>query len=170
VQTVYLNILFSSYSFKERENVAEPIFNFEQIRHQAQENALAYLLASVVYFKEQGRSPHQFIAEVGNLLAPGWKGLKGHGAQVVMDTLALHVVSLGGSIVAIAGDDALASATFAHVPSSDVLKFFGLTRYDADAIWDIFKPIATSLKLWYSWSRQQDEVTFKLSRTRLLDA
>jgi len=87
-----------------------------------------------------------------------------------MDTLALHVVSLGGSIVAIAGDDALASATFAHVPSSDVLKFFGLTRYDADAIWDIFKPIATSLKLWYSWSRQQDEVTFKLSRTRLLDA
>lgn len=69
--------------------------------------------------------------------------------------------------MAIAGDDDLASATIAHVPSSDALKFFGLTRNNADAIWDIFKPIATSLKLWYSWSRQQDEVTFKLSRTRL---
>jgi len=149
--------------------VTEPIFNFEQIRHQAQENALAYLLASVVYFKEQDRSPHQFIVAVGNILAPGWKDLKGHGAQVVMDTLALHVVSLGGTIVAIAGDDDLASATIAHVPSSDALKFFGLTRNNADAIWDIFKPIAISLKLWYSWSRQQDEVTFKLSRTRLPD-
>ncbi len=149
--------------------MAEPTFTYEQIRHQAQENALAFLLSSVVYFKEQGHSPHQFIAVVGNTLAPKGKGLKGHGAQVVMDTLALYIVSLGGTIVAIAGDDDLASATFAHVPSSDVLKFFGLTSIEGDAIWDIFKPMATSLKLWYTWSRQHDEVTFKLSRTRLPD-
>ena len=149
--------------------MAERAFTYEQIRHQAQENALAFLLASVVYFKEQGHSPQQFIAVVGNTLAPGWKDLKGHGAQVVMDKLALYIVSLGGTIVAMAGDDALASATFAHVPSSDVLKFFGLTRNEADAIWDIFEPIATSLKLWYRWSRQRDEVTFKLSRTSLPD-
>jgi hypothetical protein len=123
-----------------------------------------------VYFKEQGRSPHQFIAAVGNTLAPRWKELKGHGASVVMDNLALHIVSLGGNTVGIAGDDDLAYATFAHVPSSDVLKFFGLTRDGADAIWDIYKPMATSLKLWYTWSRQQDEVTFKLSRTKLPDA
>ena len=58
--------------------MAEPTFTFEQIRHQAQENALAFLLASVVYFKEQGRSPHQFIANVGNTLAPGWKSFKDH--------------------------------------------------------------------------------------------
>lgn len=147
--------------------MAEPAFTPEQIRHQAQENALAFLLASVVYFKEQGRSPHQFIAAVGNTLAPRWKHLKGHGAQVVMDTLALHIVSLGGTLVAMAGNDALAHATFADVPSPDVLKLFGLTRHDADAIWDIFKPIAASLKLWYTWSREEDEVTFKLSRTRL---
>ena len=127
--------------------MAEHPFNFEQIRHQAQENALAYLLASVVYFKEQGHSPHQFIAGLGNILAPGWKELKDHGAEVVMDTLALHIVSLGGTLVAKAGNEALASATFAHVPSSDVLKSFALTRNDADAIWDIFKPISTSLKL-----------------------
>ena len=148
--------------------MAEHPFNFEQIRHQAQENALAYLLASVVYFKEQNHSPHQFIAGLGNILAPGWKELKNHGAEVVMDTLALHIVSLGGTLVAKVGDDALAFATFAHLPPSDVLKSFGLTRNEADAIWDIFKPIATSLKLWYTWSREQDEVTFKLSRTRLL--
>ena len=147
--------------------MAEHPFNFEQIRHQAQENALAFLLASVVYFKEHGHSPHQFIAAVGNTLAPRWEDLKGHGAEVVMDTLALHIVSLGGTLVAKAGDDALAFATFTHVPSPDVLKSFDLTRYEADAIWDIFKPIATSLKLWYTWSREQDEVTFKLSRTRL---
>ncbi len=57
----------------------EHTFTFEQIRHQAQENALAYLLASVVYFKEQNHSPHQFMAAVGHTLAPGWKDLKGHG-------------------------------------------------------------------------------------------
>ena len=150
--------------------MAEPTFTSEQIRHQAQENALAFLLASVVYFKEQGRSPHQFVAAVGNTLAPGWKYLKGDGAQVVMDRLALHIASLGGTLVATAGNDNLAHATFAHVPSFDVLKFFGLTSRDADAIWDIFKPIATSLNLWYTWSRQDDEVTFKLSRTQLSHA
>ena len=52
-----------------REDVAEHRFTFEQIRHQAQENALAFLLACVVYFKEQGQSPHQFFAVVGKTLA-----------------------------------------------------------------------------------------------------
>jgi hypothetical protein len=154
---------------EEGKNVAEPTFSSEQIRHQAQENALAFLLASVVYFKKQGRSPHQFIAVVGNTLAPRWKDLQGHGAQVVMDTLALHIASLGGTLVGITGDDTLAFATFTQVPSAEDLKFFGLTRDDADIIWNIYKPIATSLKLWYTWSRQQDEVTFKLSRTKLPD-
>jgi hypothetical protein len=114
--------------------MAEHPFTYEQIRHQAQENSLAFLLASVVYFKEQGSSPHQFITVVGNTLAPRWKDLKGHGAEVVMDTLALHIVSLGGTLVGKTGNDALAYATFAHVPSSDVLKFFDLTRNEADAI------------------------------------
>lgn len=149
--------------------MAEPTFTFEQIRHQAQENALAFLLASIVYCKEQGRSPHQFMAAVGNTLAPGWKSLKHHGARVVLDMLALHVVSLGGNTVGIAGDDDLAYATFAHVPSFDALKFFSLSRDEADAIWEIFKPMATSVQLWYTWSRQQDEVTFKLSRAKLPD-
>ena len=144
--------------------MAEPKFTYEQIRHQAQEDALAFLLASVVYFKEQGRPPHQFIASVGNALVPVWKDLKGHGVQVVMDSLALHMISLGGTLVAMEGNDDLAFATFARVPSSDLLKIFGLSRNEADAIWDIFKPIAIFLKLEYTWSRQQDEVTFKLSR------
>ena len=150
--------------------MAEHTFTFEQIRHRAQENALSFLLATVVYFKEQGRTPHQFIDSLGSTLAPGWRDLKGHGAQVVMDTLALHVVSLGGTLVAMAGDDEMALATFSHVPSSDALKLFGLSRNDADAIWDIFKPAAASLNLWYAWSRQQDEVTFRLSRTKLPEA
>jgi hypothetical protein len=77
--------------------MAEHAFTFEQIRHQAQEDALAYLLAAVVYFKA-----------------------------------------------------------------------FGLTRSEADAIWDIFEPIAASLGLWYTWSREQDEVTFRLSRTKAI--
>ena len=149
--------------------MAEPTFTFEEIRHQAQENALAFLLASVVYFKEQGHSPHQFIAYVGNTLAPGWKSLKDHELQVVMDKLALDIVSLGGKLVGMTGDDELVLATFAHVPSFDTLKFFGLTRDEADTIWDIYKPIATSLKLWYTWSSEQDEVTFRLSRTELPD-
>jgi hypothetical protein len=157
----------SSPTIEKRKNMSEPKFTPEQIRHQAQENALAFPLASVVYFREQGRSPHEFIAFVGNTLAPRWKDLRGHGADVVMDVLALHIASLGGTLVALVGNNTLAQATFAHVPSSDVLKFFGLTRNEADAIWDIFKPIATFLKLEYEWTREQDEVTFKLSRSRL---
>ena len=154
---------------EKEKNVAEHTFTLEQIRHRAQENALAYLLASIVHFKEQGRSPHQFIEAVGNTLAPAWRDLKGHGARVVMDMLALHIVSLGGTLMAMAGDDEIVHATFTHVPTSDVLKFFGLSRSDADAIWDIFRPAMASLNLWYAWSRQQDEVTFRLSRTKLPD-
>jgi hypothetical protein len=150
--------------------VAEPRFTHEQIRHQAQEDALAYLLASVVYFKKQGRSPQEFIAVVGEILVPLWKKLKGHEAQVVMDALALHMVSLGAKLVAAEGNDDLAFATFAQVPSSDLLKLFGLSRDEADAIWDIFRPIAAFLNLEYSWSRQQDEVTLKLLRPELSQA
>jgi hypothetical protein len=149
--------------------MAEPAFTPEQIRHQAQENALAFLLASVVYWKEQGHSPQEFIAALGNTLAPGWKNLQGHGARVVMDVLALHIASLGGRLVAMTGDDDLVYATFSHLPSSDALKFFGLDRHHADAIWDLYRPIVSSLKLRYEWSREQDEVTFKLSRTRSTD-
>src|SRR6266699_5021401 len=145
-------------------NVAEPKFTYGQIRHQAQENAIAFLLASVVYFKEQGHPPHEFFAFVVNTLVAVWKDLKGHEPTVVMDALALHVVSLGGTLVSMKGNDDLAFATFARVPSSDLLKIFGLSRDEADAIWDIFKPIATFLNLEYTWSRQQDEVTLKLSR------
>ncbi|HEX6484755.1 MAG TPA: hypothetical protein VF043_38410 [Ktedonobacteraceae bacterium] len=145
----------------------EPRFTNEQIRHQAQEDALAYLLASIVYFKKQGRSPQEFIAVVGETLVPLWKKLKGHEAQVVMDALALHMVSLGAKLVAAEGDDDLAFATFARVPSSDLLKIFGLSKDEADVIWDIFKPIATFLNLKYTWSREQDEVTLKLSRPGL---
>ena len=145
-------------------NVAEPKFTYEQIRHQAQENALAFLLASVVYFKEQGRPPHEFFTFVGYTLVPVWKKLKGHEPTVVMDSLALHMVSLGGTLVSMTGNDDLAFATFARVPSSDILKIFGLSRDEADVIWDIFKPIATFLNLEYTWSREQDEVTLKLSR------
>ena len=145
--------------------MAELRFTFAQIRHQAQEDALAFLLAPVVYFKGQGASLEQFFSSVGNTLAPGWKDLKGHGAQIVMHTLALHIVSLGGRLVGMDGNDTLAFATFAHVPSSDVLKSFGLTTDEADAIWNIFKPIAASLNLEYEWSREQNEVTFKLRRS-----
>ncbi len=145
-------------------NVAEPKFTYEQIRHQAQENAIAFLLASVVYFKEQGRPPHEFFTFVGYTLVPVWKKLKGHEPTVVMGSLALHMVSLGGTLVSMKGNDDLAFATFARVPSSDLLKIFGLSRDEADAIWDIFKPIATFLNLEYTWSREQDEVTLKLSR------
>ena len=145
--------------------MAEPKFTYEQIRHQAQEDALAYLLTSVVYFKEQNRPPHEFITFVGNTLVPVWKKLKGHDTLVVMDALALHMVSLGATIVSMKGNDELVFATFARVPSSDLLKIFGLSRDEADAIWNIFKPIATFLNLEYTWSREQDEVTFKLART-----
>jgi len=160
VDSVYFYLLL-----EKRKDMAEHRFTLEQIRHQAQENALAFLLASVVYFKEQGNSPQQFMAVVGNTLTSRWKDLKGHGAQVVMDTLALHIVSLGGTLVGMDGNDALAFATFAHVPSYDLLKSFDLSRDEADTIWDIFKPIMASLNLEYEWSREQEEVTFKLRRS-----
>jgi hypothetical protein len=151
-------------------NVAEPRFTYEQIRHQAQEDALAYLLASIVYFKEQNRPPHEFITFVGNTLVPIWKKLKGHDALVVMDALVLHMVALGAILVSMSGNDELVFATFTRVPSSDLLKIFDLRRDEADAIWDIFKPIAAFLNLEYTWSREQDEVTFKLARKEPLHA
>ncbi|GHO42381.1 hypothetical protein [Ktedonospora formicarum] len=147
--------------------MSEHPFTLDQIRYQAQDQALAFLLASIVYFKEQGCSPLPFIASVGNTLAPRWKDLQGFGAHVVMEHLALHVVALGGHIVAMTGDDVLSCATLSHIPSTEILKSFALSRDDADVIWDVFQPIAASLYLWYAWSREQDEVTFKLSRTRL---
>jgi hypothetical protein len=144
--------------------VAEHEFTPDQIRNQAQGNVTAFILASIAYCKEQGRSPEEFITFVGKKFTPGWKAFKGESVKEVMDVVALNILSAGGKLVAVSADHALAQATFAGWPSFDDLEFFGLTQNDADVIWSIFQPIMAYLNLKYHWQREQDEVTVILSR------
>jgi len=77
---------------------------------------------------------------------------------------ALNMVSAGGTLQLLSGDDSQAQTVILGWPSADWRTFFALDRADIDPIWNMFRPNAESLGLQYEWTRQGDEVTMTFSR------
>ncbi len=139
-------------------------FTSEQLYQQAQANLTAFILGTMAYLKEQGRTPQEWVTFIGNRFAPGWEFVKGQGAKAAMQSVVVNLLSAGGSLHSLTGDDAQAEAVIADWPSADVLEFFGLSLEDVDPLHTIFTPIAASLNLRYEWHRAGNQVTFRFSR------
>jgi hypothetical protein len=138
-------------------------FTSEQLYQQAQGNLTAFIVGTMAYLKEQGRTPEEWVTFIGKRFAPGWESDKGR-AKAAMQSVVLNLLSAGGSLHSLTGDDAQAEAVIADWPSADVLEFFGLSLEDVDPIHTIFTPIAASLNLRYEWHRAGNQVTFRFSR------
>ena len=137
-------------------------FTPEQISQQSQGNFNAFCLVAVAYLKEHALSTDEFWSFVGRRFAPRWQ----HGltAKEIARWAALNMVSAGGNLRSISGDESQAEAVLRGWPSEDSLVFVGVTREDADSMWGSFGPIAESLGYGYQWHRQGDEVTMTFSR------
>ena len=139
-------------------------FTAEEICNQAKGNASAGGLALLAYAREQGESPTAAAAWVGRTFAPGWEAERGKGARVAARWAALNVVSLGGALRSLTGDEVRAEATVTGWPGQEDLDFFKLTREEADALYGVFGPVAEFLGLRYAWRREDDTVTMTFER------
>lgn len=139
-------------------------FTPEQLNEAAQGNLNAFILVTVAYLKEQGRTPEEWVTFIGNRFAPDWESVKGQGAKEIMNLVVLSLVSAGGSLHSLTGDEAQAEAIIADWPPADALQYFGVTQEDFDPFYTIYAPIAAFLNLRFEWQRAGNQVTLRLSR------
>jgi hypothetical protein len=139
-------------------------FTMEEVLQQAMANAQALALVAVGYAKEKGLSLDEFWSFVGEKFTLGWDVLRGKGARAAMRVFALNMVSVGGTLESLSGDEARAEAIIANWPSPDLLQAFGGSQGDVDLMYAVFQPIADVLGLKYEWRRQGDRVTLILSQ------
>jgi hypothetical protein len=114
--------------------------------------------------KEKGLPLDEFWSFVGEKFTLGWDSLKGKGARVAIRVFALNMVSVGGTLESLSGDEARAEAVIANWPSPDLLQAFGVSGGDVDRMYAVFKPIADLLELGYEWHRKGGRVTLILSQ------
>jgi hypothetical protein len=139
-------------------------FTNDEVLQQAKMNAQALFVVALGYVKEKRLPLDEFWSFVGQKLTFGWDMLRGRGARVAMHTFALNMVSVGGTLESISGDEARAEAVIADWPSPDLLQAFGVSPGDVDHMYEVFRPIAELLELEYEWRRQGDRVTLILSQ------
>jgi len=140
------------------------IFSSEQIGEQAQGNATALTLATISYLRDQDLAVEEYVAYVGRQFARGWAEMQSQPPKDIAQMAALNMVSVGGTLESLSGDETQAQAVILGWPSADSLRYFSLDQSDTDSLWNIFQPIAESLDLDYGWNRQGDEVTMTFSR------
>ena len=139
-------------------------FTRDELLEQAKMNAQALSLVAIGYIKEKRLPLDEFWSFVGEKFTLGWESVQGKGARVAMRMFALNMVSVGGTLQSLSGDEARAEAIIADWPSPDLLQAFGVSRGDVDRMYAVFQPIADLLELRYEWRRQGDRVTLSLSQ------
>jgi hypothetical protein len=139
-------------------------FTKDEVLQQAKANAQALALVATGYMKEKGLSLDEFWSFVGEKFTLGWDWLRGKGARAAMGMFALNMVSVGGTLESLSGDEARAEAIIVGWPSPDLLQGFGGSRDDVDRMYAVFQPIANFLGLRYEWRRRGDRVTLILSQ------
>ena len=139
-------------------------FSSEELLSQAQGNATALALAAIAYLKDRNLPAEEFFEFVGRRFAPGWEELRGRSTKDVARTAALNMVSVGGSLRSLTGDDDRAEVLIAGWPASEFLSELEVTQSESDALWHIFKPIMEYLGLRYAWQRHDEAVKMTLER------
>jgi hypothetical protein len=139
-------------------------FTKDEVLEQSKANAQALFLVIIGYIKEKGLPIDEFWSFVGEKFTLGWESVQGKGARAAMRMFALNMVSVGGTLESLSGDEARAEAIIAGWPSPDLANAFGVSRDDADRSFAVFEPIAAVLGLRYEWRRQGDRVTLILSQ------
>lgn len=140
-------------------------FTSEEICEQATGNAGALSLVLLAYARERGESLPEVARFAGRIFAPGWDTERGKGARVAARWAALNAVSCGSTLQRLTEDSKRASTTVSGWPTDEDLAFVGLSRDEADALFEVFDPIATRLGLRYSWRRDGDAVEMTFEET-----
>ena len=143
--------------------MSKPEWTDEQKLSGARGNALAMIVTTTVLLKRQGLSLEDWAHSAGELLAPGWDGLKGGSALDIAKVTAFNPVSLGGTLVSLAGDEKQATVVF-DFPIEEVANQFGSSIEDCDAfITNAQKSIFAHLGIRFSSQRNGERWTYEIS-------
>lgn len=139
-------------------NATQDTFTAEEICEQAKGNASAAMLLVLVTARERGEPLEEAARFVGRIFAPSWDDERGKGARMIARWAALNAVTCGAQLRRLGGDTRRAEAAVTSWPNVEDLSYFGLTRDEADALNELFGPIADRLGLRYVWRRDGDEI------------
>ena len=139
-------------------------FPTDEVLERAFGNINALILITMTYFKEQGQSPRDWIAFVGQRFAPGWEDRRDMGAKEVARQAALNTATGGADLRSLSGDAHRGEAVVTYKLSDEMIQAFGTSQDEADAFLDVFSPIAQQLGMTFSRERQGDEVTLIFSK------
>jgi len=143
----------------------EAEFTTEELLSQAQGNATGFALAPIAYAKEyDDLAVEEYVAFVAQRFASGWEELRGRAVRDVARTAVLNVVSSGGRLSSLSGDDERAEVLISGWPEEEDLSSLGLTQADSEPLWNIFEPIMELLGIRYAWERQDGAVRMTLER------
>jgi hypothetical protein len=139
-------------------DAANTQFTQEETLSHAQGNATAFVLSAFAFLKERGLDPDEYVAFFGGWVAPGWEEMRSRPVADVAREAALNVVSVGGEVRSLSGDDTSAEVLVAGWPGEELLSELQLTQGEGDRLWNAFEPIMEHLGLRYAWQRQDDVV------------
>ena len=147
-------------------DAADAQFTTEELLSSAQGNATAFVLATIAYLKEHDLAVDDYVRFFGSKFAPGWEELRGRPVTDVAREAALNVVSVGGTLRSLSGDDTSAEVLIAGWPEEESLSDLQLTQSDGDRLWNAFGPIMEYLGIRYAWQREGEAVrmTFEMER------
>ncbi len=127
----------------------------EQVLKQAQSNAMAFLLGTTAYFKHCGMPIEDEMKFMAEKFAQGWSELKGKGALDITRQIMLNMVSLGGELISLKGDEKRATAVY-DLPIEKLLHEWGLSIEDFEGWHIIHKTTAAYLNINFTWRREGD--------------
>ncbi|MEJ2358912.1 MAG: hypothetical protein P8Y13_12675 [Deinococcales bacterium] len=139
-------------------------FSNDEVLQQAKSNAEALGVVTMAYLQAKGLPVDDYWRFVSDKFTWGWDSVQGKGALAAMRLFALNMVSVGGTLESVSGDEARAEAVVSSWPSPDMLEAFGVDKADADHAYAVFDAIATFLGLDYAWRRQGERVTLTLTK------
>jgi len=139
-------------------------FTDDEVHAQAVGNANVFALALVAYARTQGQAPAAVARWLGQRLAPGWSEEGIDGARAAARTAALNVVSLGGELRSLSGDERQAEATVTGWPEAELLGVFSLSQEEADTLQEAFVPIGERLGLRFAWRREGETLTLSFTQ------
>ncbi len=141
----------------------ENALTLEEKLRKAQGSLNAFILAAILYLKENDLPVAAFWHFLGRRHARGWDP-KMTAIEFLREDAAF-LISIGCRLHSLSGDASRAEAVVTSWPpdgdwtAENFLAFFDLSQEDADSFWEAYEPMAHHLGLDYRWRRTGDEVT-----------
>lgn len=144
--------------------VGQSVFSDEEILKSAQFMANFWLLVTMAYLKQREQSVADWVRFGAEHVVRGFRTRENASALDLARTVALSLVSLGGILVRLEGDEKHARVTV-NYPAEEMLTAFGLSLDEFDLfLGGAYRPLTTFLGLKYTSCRSGEIWTWQISK------